>query len=341
MTSAARGWPATPQACKAAQPLPLPWLQAGRTHKAGREMPQPDPLRRLLLASLALPLLDGCTAPLTPLDGAATTPEVQALLQAGVRAHGLPALAAINDISVGYDGSFNGLVNRIQPELVDAGFRGPSQDRLLLRDGIAAQASTGASGAKLVLRDAGAGRPGTVRVWYNGAETADNTPRRDAAAIVADCYSLFLLGPMLLAGAWAARPPTLAVFGAERITVAGQDHDCDVLRVRLAPGLGLSEADDLALYLDRAEHLMRRVRFTLNGFEPTRAALAEVDAWGYLPLHGIRWPTRFKERLLRPLPLSVHDWHMTGLDVNRGLDRGTVTGPALTGAAAPPAAPLP
>ncbi len=309
-------------------------------------MQQPDALRRLMLASLALPalpLLQGCAAPLAPLGDQATVPGARALLAASARAHGLPALAAINDVSVGYAGTFLGLADRIQPELVDAGFRGRSQDRLLLRDQVAVQAQAGPGGAKQVVRQAGAGTQGGVRVWYNGVEALDR-PRRDAAAVVADCYSLFLLGPMLLAGQWAAdRTLAMELSGTARVTVDGQAHDCDVLRVHMQPGLGLSEGDELALYIDRAERLMRRLRFTLNGFEPTRGALAEVDAWAHLPLQGVRWPVRFQERLLRPLPLPfpVHEWHLTGLDVNRGLDRAALDGPALAGVAARPAAALP
>ncbi len=309
-------------------------------------MDQPDALRRLMLASLALPvlpLLQGCAAPLAPLEDQATAPGARALLAASARAHGLPALAAIDDVSVGYAGTFNGVADRIQPELVDAGFRRRSQDRLLLRDRVAAQAQAGPEGAKQVVRQAGAGTQGGVQVWFNGVEALDK-PRRDAAAVAADCYSLFLLGPMLLAGQWAADCIlTMALSGTERVTVDGRAHDCDVLRVSMQPGLGMSEGDELALCIDRAERLMRRLCFTLNGFQPTRGALAQVDAWGHVPLHGVRWPVRFQERLLRPLPLPfpVHEWHLTGLDVNRGLDRAALSGPALAGGAARPATALP
>ena len=307
-------------------------------------MQQPDALRRLMLASLALPalpLLQGCAAPLAPL-GQATEPGARALLDASAGAHGLPALAAIEDVSVGYAGTFHPVVDRLQPELVDAGFRSLAQDRLLLRDRMIAQAQAGPKGTKQVAREAGAaGAQGTIRVWFNGEEAPDRR-RRDAAALVADCYSLFLLGPMLLAGEWAAdRTLTMALSRPERVTVDGRDHDCDVLRVRMRPGLGLSEGDELALHIDRAERLMRRLRFTLNGFQPTRGAVAEVDAWGHVPLHGVRWPAQYEERLLRPLPLPVHEWRLTGLDVNRGLDRAALNGPALAGGAARPAAALP
>ena len=71
---------------------------------------------------------------------------------------------------------------------------------------------------------------------------------------------------------------------------------------------------------------MRRVRFTLGGLESTRGAVAEVDTFDRITLLGVRWPTRFHERLLRPLPLHVHDWRLRGLDLNRGLKSADISG---------------
>ncbi len=118
----------------------------------------------------------------------ATAPGARALLKASGRAHGSPALAAINDVSVGYAGTFHGVVDRLQPELMDAGFRGRAQDRVLLREWITAQAQAqaGPKGGKQVVREPGAGgAQGAVRVWFNGEEAPDRH-RRDAAALVAD-----------------------------------------------------------------------------------------------------------------------------------------------------------
>lgn len=292
-----------------------------------------------LLAVSALPLLQGCAAPLPAVGATASTAEAQALLAASAAAHGVAALAGIGDVSVSYAGRWRALVGRLQPDLVDAGFRGGSEERLLLRERLTAQGHAGPEGRKQVERQTVAGAQGAVRVWVNGQESAD-AHRRAAAALVADGYDLFLLGPMLLAQPGADRTLVMALSGTARIDVDGQAHDCDVLRVDMAPGLGFSPGDQLALYIDRREQLMRRVGFTLEGLEGTRNALAEVDAWGHESLHGVRWPTRFHERLLRPAPLPVHDWRMTGLDVNRGLDRASVSGPAFTGAAARPATSL-
>ena len=303
--------------------------------------PRTNVTRRVVLTTMALPLLDGCAAPLRPLDASATTPDAQALLAASADAHGVTAFSAVHDVSVRYAGHWRGLVGSLVPVLVDSGFRGTSEERLLLRDGLAAQSYTGPRGHKEVVRQSAPQSEGDVRVWFNGEEAHD-ADRRDAAALVADGYSLFLLGPLLLAGSWAAeRSPVMAVAPAETITVGGRDVSCDVLRVRITPGLGLSDGDDLALFIDREQRLMRRVRFTLNGLDATRGAVAEVDTWAHTHVQGVTWPTRFHEQLLRPLPLPVHDWQLDGLDLNRGLSPSDVTGMAFGPRAAVPAAALP
>ena len=294
--------------------------------------------RRAVLAALAFPAVQGCAGPFPqPVAGSAAA--ARALLDASAAAHGRAAFARVADISVGYAGQWRPLVNWLQPVLVDAGHRGRSEERLLLADRIVAQAHAGAQGRKQVVRQAARGGEGTVRVWYDGQETAD-PDRRHAAALVADGYSLFLLGPMLLAGAWAVeRAAGLELAPRERVAQGGGLFDCDVVRVGLAPGLGLSAGDQLAVYLDVDTRLMRRVRFTLNGLDGTRGAVAEVDTLDHVPFAGVQWPTRFHEQLLRPVPLPVHDWQLMGLDLNRGFDAAMVSGPAFTGRAAYPATP--
>ena len=300
-------------------------------------MQSSDPTRRqLLLASLAI--LPGCAAPLPVLTNPGTAPAARALLDASAAAHGLASLAAIDDLNLRYVGEWRPFIDKLQPALADQGFRGGSEERLLLREGVVAQAHTGPSGRKQVLRRPGtsAASQGDVRVWFNGEEAHD-ADRPRAAAVVIDGYSLFLLGPMLLAQRWAAeRTLGLELAGVESVN----EHDCDVLRVRLAPGFGFSASEQIALFIDRKQRLMRRVRFTLDGLPSTVGAIAEVECFDHVTLHGVRWPTRFYERLLRPLPLPVHDWRLTGLDVNRGLVAQDVSGPAFSAKALAPAANL-
>ncbi|MDP9090363.1 MAG: hypothetical protein M3O26_16675 [Pseudomonadota bacterium] len=306
------------------------------------ERHEPDSFRRrVVLASLSLPFLPalvGCAAPLQRLRVAGTTREGHELLMQSAAAHGLDAFQKLSDLSVSYEGKWGWLAGKLQPILVDAGFRGGLQERLLQREGVVAQGYTGPSGHKQVVRHTAKGAQGDVRVWFNGEEAYD-LERRAAAALVVDGYSLFLLGPMLLAQRWSnERVLELELTGTERLTIGGHSYTCDVLRLRMTPGLGLSIADELAVFIDREERLMRRVRFTLDGLESTRGAIAEVDTVEHVKLHGIRWPTRFHERLLRPVPLSVHQWQMSGLDVNRGLTLDEVSAATFAGKAEAPAA---
>ena len=307
-------------------------------------MHSPDPLRRrLMLASLSLPVwpaLSGCAPPMRKLTRPSTAADAGMLLEASAAAHGVGALAGINDISVRYLGRWRAVVGRLQPALVDPGYRGVSEERLLLPGQTVAQAFTGPNGRKQVVRRTTADLKDDVRVWFNGAEAHD-AERRAAAALVVDGYSLFLLGPMVLAQHWAAeRSLELQLDGVEQVSQDGARHECDVLRIRMQPGLGFSPVDDLALFIDRKERLMRRVRFTLNGLESTQGAIAEVELYDHLTRDGVRWPTRFYERLLRPLPLPVHNWTLAGLDVNRGLTAADLNGATFSAAAARPAAPL-
>lgn len=302
-------------------------------------MPDTCLTRRAALGALALPALAGCAATLPPLPAPVLSEGARALLERSAAAHGLAAFRAIADLSLRYEGEWAPIINRLQPVLVDEGFRGASEERLLPRQGLVAQAHAGPSGAKQVVRRAATGEA-AVAVWFNGApaETAD---QRAAAALVADGYLLFLLGPMFLAGGW-AQPRNLAgaLGDAETIEVHGERWTCDVLRLDVSPGLGFAPTDRLALYIDRGEGLMRRVRFSLDGLRSTRGAVAEVDASGHVGRHGVRWPTRFHERLLRPLPLPVHDWRLTGLDAGRGFGADEIDGVNLTGRATAPAAAL-
>ncbi len=296
--------------------------------------------RRTLLAALPLPLLQGCAPTLPPLRATASTAAARALLADSAAAHGAAAFGDVRDISVRYSGHFRALVGSLVPVLVDPGFRGSSEERLLLPDRLVAQSHTGPSGHKEVVRRTAAFAQGDVGVWFNG-EVSSDADKRAAAALVADGYSLFLLGPLLLAGPWTAdRSLLLGVADPETITVGGASQACDTLRIAMAPGLGLAERDDLLLFIGREDRLMHRVRFSLNGLDATRGAVAEVDMWAHIPLQGVRWPTRFHEQLLRPLPLPVHEWQLDGLDLNRGLTAADLSGPELIGPAAPPATPL-
>ena len=300
--------------------------------------------REAILLSLSVPLVplvSGCRAALPPGPISSSDPDALSLLHLSATAHGLPAYAGIDDLNVSYAGHWHRLVTILQPVLVDSRFRGGSQERLLLHDGVIAQSHSGIDGHKQVVKINPANEGGSVHVWFNGEETHDRD-RIDAAALVADAYSLFLLGPIWLdVNASPRRDIQAARAGTAEVRQTQQTYICDVLNLRLSPGIGNSDADQLALYIDHETRLMRRVRMTLNGLESTRGALVDVDTFAHRSMHGIMWPTAFHERLLRPVPLDVHEWRLVGLDINRGESRAEITGPAFIGKALPPAAPLP
>ena len=286
--------------------------------------------RRALLGAAASPWLAGCGTPL-PLDRPPAGDAVAAeRWRDSAEAHGLAAYRQLSDINVGYAGQWRPLVGRIQPELVDAGFRGSSQERLMPVAGVCGQAYSGPLGRKQVgwRRGRAPGDLGEVAVWLNGVRSGDATVQQ-AAALVAEAYGLFLLGPLWLAG----RELPMAMAGSERV----DGRLCDVIDVRLSPGLGRVAMDRAALCVDRSDGIMRRVRFTLEGLANTRGAVAEVDTFDHDRRFGVLWPMRSFERVVHPVALPAHDWRVTGLDVNRGYPVQALDGPVFTGAAAAPA----
>jgi hypothetical protein len=278
---------------------------------------------------LGLPTLQGCSTTM-PLGEAAPTTEA-------CEAHGLAALRSLSDFSIAYDGEWRLLIDRIQPLIVDKGYRKTSDERWLLREGVVAQRHYGPQGTKHVVRElprtVWGGKVdgvGTTRVWYDGAQTQDAGVVA-ASTLVADAYGLFLLGPMWLAG----RDLPMRRPG---INVEVNGRDCEVLEAWLRPGIGFSNLDRLTLAIDRRDRTMRRVTFTLESMDSTRGAVVETDTFDHMRRHGVLWPTRFYERLRRPFPnFPAHDWWVTGLDVSRGFNASQLRGPNYTGPAESPA----
>ena len=297
-------------------------------------MPTSRLTRRAVLGVAILPWFAGCSTPLPlssrlPSDAAAVT-----RLRESAEVHGWAAYRRLTDINVSYSGQWRPLINRIQPELVDAGFRGPSQERLMPAERVVAQAYTGTLGRKQVWWRRGNAAPdqlGEVAVWLNGVQSNDPATQ-DTAALVAEGYGLFLLGPLWLND----RGLSMRLSGTERV----DDRLCDVVNVWLTPGLGRVAMDRVAVCIDRADGVMRRVRFTLEGFAGTRGAVAEVDTFEHERRFGVLWPMRSYERVVHPIPIPAHDWRITGLDVNRGYAPQEIAGPEFTNLAAAPAAKL-
>lgn len=294
--------------------------------------------RALLGAGLGSGLLAACSTPLRlsemPVDRDSGA-KAEALMQRSAEVHGLAAYRQLRDINVAYDGQWGLLIDRIQPLVVAKPWRGRSQERLMPALGINAQSYTGSAGNKFVQWQRspadGSTARGKVAVWFNGQRSEDAGVLA-ASALVAEAYKLFLLGPLWLVD----RNLTMRVHSTERVG----GRFCDVVDVWLRPGLGQDLLDRVQLCIDREDSIMRRVRFTLDGFEATRGAVAVVDTFEHQRHFGVLWPMRSHEDVVYPLRLPAHDWRITGLDVNRGYEAAALSGPAFSAAAAAPAAPL-
>lgn len=281
---------------------------------------------RLLSLSLAVLLLAGCAGRGVPQAlSSGERDSARSILEASAAAHGLAAWRQLRDVSVAYEGEWYGLVGRLQPTLIDAAYRQGSEERLLLVDApVVGQSHRGPGGQKQVLRTVD-----EVQVAYDGQPAAD-AEVRDAAALVADGYRLFLTGPFYFLN---------SNLHLERIDDAWiNGHHCDILLAVRRPGLGRATEDRFLLYIDREQRWLRRVRFTLDGLASTRGAVAEVDFSDHRQIAGVVWPTRFYERLKKPIPnLPVHDWRLVGLDVDRGMSADELVVPGFSGRAAAPA----
>ena len=297
--------------------------------------------RRLLAAGAALPALGlvGCSTPL-PLarpEAVAHDPAAERLLQQSADEHGWAAYLGLGDINVRYEGAWRPLIDRVQPVVVDKGFRGASEERLMPQAGVVAQAFTGPAGSKHVWWQRGKASegalasPGQVAVWFNGQPNTQAAADA-AAALVAEAYGLFLLGPLWLAGQGHA----MQMGGKARV----DGRACQVVQVWKRPGLGRVALDRVAVYIDAERGITRRVQFTLEGFANTQGAVAEVDTFEHQRRFGVLWPMRSYEEVVHPIRLPAHDWRIAGLDVNRGYEPAALKGPRFSGAAAVPAAPL-
>ena len=103
----------------------------------------------------------------------------------------------------------------------------------------------------------------------------------------------------------------------------------------------MTPEDKVILFIDRQDHRLRRVQFTLNALESTRGAEVHVDLLTQQRLAGVLWPTRYRERIDRPVNLPAHQWSLLGFDANRGYTASELAKPGFAGRAAAPASPRP
>ncbi len=273
-----------------------------------------------LLSACASPKI--CTREIPNSDAKA-----EALLAESQRAHGASAFAKVRDVSVRYDGRWASVGPRFQPVLADTNFRRSSEERLLVGPRIIAQGHTGPAGKKSVVRT-----PERVIVTYNGAAATDDETKR-AVALVADAYTLFLIGPFYF-----KRPGVVLAANGESVV---DKAVCDEVLAVLRPGFGSAKEDRVLLFIDRTTKQLRRVRMTLNGLDSTRGAEVDVTFRDFRTIDGVLWPTDFDERIRVPFDLHAHHWKMLGLDTNRGLRASDLTSSGFKNRAAQPAASLP
>ena len=254
-------------------------------------------------------------------------PGAVTLLHEAQRAHGSAAFTKVHDLSVRYEGRWAAIGPLFQPALADTKFRRGSEERLLVGERIIAQEHSGPAGKKLSVRG-----PGRIFVAYNGTTSNDLEAKR-AAALVADAYTLFLLGPFYF-----DRPGVVLARQGEAIV---DKAVCDEVLAVLRPGFGEAKEDRVILFIDRSTRQLRRVRMTLNGLESTRGAEVDVTFRKFRQIRGIVWPTDFDERIRVPFDLHAHHWRMLGLEINRGFRASDLTPGGLKGRASPPTPPLP
>jgi hypothetical protein len=238
-------------------------------------------------------------------------------------AHGGDIRDYPGDINLSTDGHWYKLIQRIQPIVSDAGFRVTSEERYRPRDGLYSVHHEGPLGAKQVVRNGDA-----IAVYYNGTRETDPVKIR-ATAMTNDVFRMFHFGPSFLK----ARASSMARIADAR--EAGRVYRRLLATVR--PGFGESAEDQVVLWIDAETSLLFRVHMTLNGFETTQGAHVDTTFLDYRQVGPYLLPVRFHERVRGPLRIDAHDWHTTGIDLDRGWSDADIGGQSFQGAAAQPA----
>ena len=254
-----------------------------------------------VLAPLAAALLASCASSFPSPDEADQSlfgkAKARELLAASAAAHGIDPFATGRTITVELDGQWSSLSPKVQPVLVDVGYRQTSTETYDLPEGTTTQIHRGPGGEKTVTRDH---RNRTTRVTYDGVPTNDPEVVA-AAALVADAYLMFTTSPSYFLHA--SKTGQALLPDAE---LDGRPHHR--VLTTLSPGFGDSDSDDAVLWIDAATKRATRVHFTLNGLESTRGAHVDVTALGYKEQAGTLFPVRFTEVVRAPLRFTAHDW---------------------------------
>lgn len=248
------------------------------------------------IVMLMFVLVAGCASVPEPM-GNSNDEKARAILQQSADAQGVGNLMQLHDVHVGFDGYFSWIVPKVQPVLVDEKFRGSSEEDYLVHSHEVTQTHHGVGGTKIVQR-----KPGAVTVAYNG-KPSDDSDVKDAAALVADDYRMFVLGPQF----FIERGAIVQYLGTDSV----DGFDCDQLLAVLKPGLGNSEGDRVIISIDRQKHFIRRLRVTVEGMSSTKGAVADIFLRDQIRVGGVVFPTRFYEELKKPFDAPVHHWRLT------------------------------
>lgn len=237
--------------------------------------------------------------------------------------HGGDNLTALNDLNIAIDGDWHFLITKIQPLVTDAKYRQKSEERILPKDRLYTALYTGEAGQKQVLRT-----PTQISVAYDGQLISDDK-KQAAAALTADAFYLFALGPLAL---------NERVEKWQRLSDVKEDGKTYYrINGQLKPGIGLSEQDYITLWVEQQSRLTYRLHITLEGFETTKGAHVDTTYLGYTTIGGFTFATHFFERVRGPISIDAHEWWYTGIDINRGLTKNDVKLEAWSKKASEPA----
>lgn len=290
--------------------------------------------RHLLAQALGWPLaaLAGCAAPWPEVPAGPGSSSALARLQESAAAHGLAAWRQVQDLNLGLrpetDGTAGGGAASLQLRWL------PAQRLLAWRDAGLPQPQQGWRHWPGAAPDSAGANRGDLRLWQAGEAVSDPNRLLDAARQI-DLLALLLLGPMALVDT--AQP----VNWAEPATLDGRR--CDQLTLDLSPGLGGGASSRLALFIDRDQALMRRLRVMAGAEQGRPDALAATwDLHDPVLLHGVYWPRGCRRSgPARGPGQAPAAWRLRGLDLDRGLQFADLSAPPFSALAARPAAVLP
>lgn len=209
---------------------------------------------------------------------------------------------ALRNVCYETDGSWEFLVTKVQPLITDESYRMQGQQCINFESGDHTALYTGPAGTKKIVRSTEA-----VSVYYNGHQSDDDDVLK-VAAMTADASAVFQFGPTALA----QRKHQFV-----RLSDVVEDGNI-YYRIYsvVEPGFGFSDRDELVFWITRDSFKVYRTHITLEGFRTTRGAHVDVTNLAYRKVGDHSVASEFFERVRGPLPLDVHHWWLTSIEMN-------------------------